>query len=455
MEGRAPRGKNGTGVKLPRSVLAVAVFVSFCATGCTSTVDALRSPDSGVRASAGRRESARLASGQIQHVVYIIQENRSFDNLFHGYPGANTVSSGLDSSGNTIPLAPITLKVPYDISHGSADFFNATDGGKMDGFDKELIEGNGSGYPNPQYGYVPHTQAKLYFEMARSYVLADNAFPSNLDGSWVAHQFAIAAQANAAVDFPKYYGCDRDKSNTITTLTATRQYGPQEQACQNYQTLGDELDAAGLSWRYYTYTNTDWLWSGYSAVKHIRYGPDWSADVVAPETKVLTDIAAGTLATVTWVTPSEPDSDHASSESDRGPDWVASVVNAVGQSEFWNSTAIFVMWDEWGGWYDHVAPPYEDFDGLGIRVPLLVISPYAKKKYVSHVQYETGSILRFIEDQFGLAPLSASDARANDPAADCFDFTQAPRPFVAFKMKMQLRDFIRADASSPGRPDNQ
>ena len=102
-------------------------------------------------------------------------------------------------------------------------------------------------------------------------------------------------------------------------------------------------------------------------------------------------------------------------------------------SQFWNSTVIFVMWDEWGGWYDHVPPPQLDYDGLGFRVPLLVISPYAKQHYVSHVQYEHGSVLRFIEDTFGLGRLSASDGRANSPAPDCLDFTRPPRPFKPFQ----------------------
>jgi phospholipase C len=102
------------------------------------------------------------------------------------------------------------------------------------------------------------------------------------------------------------------------------------------------------------------------------------------------------------------------------------------------------MWDEWGGWYDHVPPPYVDYDGLGMRVPLLVISPYAKKNHVSHVQYEHGSILRFVEDTFGLGRLAASDKRANSPSADCFDFTQAPRAYVPFKTKMSREQFIEA-----------
>jgi phospholipase C len=406
-------------------------------------------------AAAARAERARAASSPIQHVVFIIQENRSFDNLFQGYPKANTVASGLDSKGETVQLVPVPLEATYDVEHFAADFISASDGGKMDGFDKEEVTGKPGSLTHPQYGYVPHSETKLYFEMAKQYVLGDDFFPSNLDSSWVAHQYAIAAQAHGAVDLPTYYeGCDKNRSNRIATWTKARQYGPYEQACQNYTTLGDELDAAGLSWRYYTYATEDWLWSAYGAVRHIRYGPDWQSDVVSPETQVLDDVAAGTLANITWVTPSVADSDHSSSESNTGPDWVANVVNAVGTSPFWNSTAIFVIWDEWGGWYDHVPPPYADYDGLGIRAPLLVISPYAKRDYVSHQQYETASVLRFAEDVFGLSTLSAADARANDPAADCFDFSQQPRPFVPFKTRHGKRDFERADRAHPGRPDD-
>ena len=105
----------------------------------------------------------------------------------------------------------------------------------------------------------------------------------------------------------------------------------------------------------------------------------------------------------------------------------------MGKSKFWDSTAIFVQWDDWGGYYDHVAPPFQDYDGNGFRVPLLVISPYAKKNYVSHQQFETASVLRFAEDLYGLPQMAAADARATSPAADCFDFTQQPRPFVPIK----------------------
>jgi phospholipase C len=408
------------------------------------------SAQTGSFAAAGRLRGAPSGS-PIAHVVFIIQENRSFDDLFQGYPGANTASSGLDSSGNTVALQPIPLEAPYDVAHGAADFVTATDGGKMDGFDKELIEGNAGKYAHPQYGYVPHAESKLYFDMAKQYVLADNMFPSNIDASYVSHQYAIAAQADAAVDLPVYFGCNGSKANVVNTWTQQQQYGPTEQTCRNYRTMADELDAAGLSWRYYAYATDDWIWAGYSSVRHIRYGADW-ANVVAPETKVLKDIAKGDLPSVTWVTPNAADSDHSSSDSKTGPAWVASVVDAVGESKYWNSTAIFVMWDEWGGWYDHVVPPREDYDGLGIRVPLLVISPYAKQHYVSHVQYETGSVLRFIEDTFGLATLAASDARAADPAADCFDFSKGPRAFKKFA----TAPFAGPVPGAPGgRPDDE
>ena len=153
---------------------------------------------------------------------------------------------------------------------------------------------------------------------------------------------------------------------------------------------------------------------------------------------------------MSWITPTWENSDHAGSNSTTGPSWVASVVNAVGGSKYWDSTAIFVFWDDYGGWFDPVAPQMLDYDGLGLRIPMLIISPYAKKGYVSHVQYEHGSILRFVEDQFGLPQLSASDARATSPAADAFDFNKPPRKFVPIKSKYDLRYFL--DQPSSGHP---
>jgi len=377
------------------------------------------------------------ATGKIQHVVIIVQENRSFDNLFHGYPGADTVSSGLDSNNQVIRLQPVGLEDRYVLDHSAAAMFSACNGTPpgqnctMNGFNNDISNG---GPANPQYVYVPHAESKPYFALANEFVLADRMFQSHLDESFVSHQYLIAAQADSAVDLPKaLWGCDGGSDDTVETITQNRTYGPQLQACFDYMTLGDELDHARLTWRFYTSTinSNGGEWSGYQAVRHIRYGPDWGTDVITPQTQFFTDLAGGNLANVTWITPTCETSDHVNCGGKLGPQWVSTLVNAIGESQFWNTTAIFVMWDDWGGLYDHVPPPYEDYDGLGFRVPLLMISPYARQGSVTHVQYETGSILRFIEDRYGLSQLSASDARANDPANDpaAFDFAQSPRAY--------------------------
>jgi len=146
------------------------------------------------------------------------------------------------------------------------------------------------------------------------------------------------------------------------------------------------------------------------------------------------DAKNGALPSLSWVTPDAQDSDHPGSGSDTGPSWVGTVVNAIGNSPDWNSTVIFVVWDDWGGWYDNVPPPQLDFKGLGIRVPCIIISPYAKKGYVDHTQYEFGSFLHFSEQVFGLRALGPASAGYTDQRANsifnAFDFMQKPRPFV-------------------------
>ncbi len=397
-------------------------------------------------------------AGKISHIVYIVQENRSFDNLFQGYPHADTVSSGKISNGETIKLKPVSLSVEYVIDHSAAAMFAACHGtGKlrgtecrMDGFNKEY---NAEGPPNvkyPEYVYVPHSDSKPYFDMAHEGVLADRMFQSHLDESFVSHQYVIAAQAASSVDLPYgQWGCGGGSDSSVPTITQNRKIGPLQRACFDYQTLGDELDRAHLSWRFYTSkygspsSGDGSFWSSYQAVKHIYYGPDWRRDVITPNWKFITDVRAGKLANFTWVTPVCDDSDHVNCPGGYGPSWVSALVNAVGRSKFWNSTAIFIQWDDWGGLYDHVPPPFEDYDGLGFRVPLIVLSPYAKRDYVSHTQFETASVLRFAENLWGLGQLAAADKRANSPAIDCFDFSQQPRPFVKIDAPLPPKFFMQ------------
>ena len=395
----------------------------------------MRGPDFSARALAGPRRPS-----PIKHIIFLMQENRSFDNLWQGYPGADTRSWGLDSKNAIIKLQPIPLEAPYDINHSLSDFLNDVDGGKMNGFDLNQVYGQ-SHPKSPTYGYVPQSETTLYWNMANQYVLADHMFTSHIDMSFVSHQYFIAGQAQNSVNIPSgVWGCPGGPADMISTLNQNRTVGSQQVACFDYTTLGDELDAAHKSWRYYAASKED-MWSAYQAIDHIYNGKDWN-NVLSPSAQFITDVQAGKLANFTWIAPDCTHSDHPGCYSNKGPSWVASVVDAVGQSKFWKTSQIFVMWDEWGGWYDHVPPPYVDYDGLGIRVGLLMIGPYDKEGYVTHVQYEHGSVLRFAEDQFGLPRLAASDARANSPEGDAIDFTQKPRRFQSFNVKEKTSDFF-------------
>lgn len=387
------------------------------------------------------------ANAKIRHVVIIVQENRSFDDLFQGFPGADTQAYGYTSKGRKIALRSLGLATGWDIGHDSSNYYLACDGVgrlpgthcKMDGFNEEYLSCGGPHtpfpcpHPNPQYAYVPRREVRPYFDLASQYVLADRMFPSNFDGSsFISHQYFIAGQASSSVDYPiAEWGCDGGPQDTIGTITQLRAPSKRIQACFGNRTLGDELDGAKVTWRYYAtgLERPGGIWSAYQAIRHIRYGPDWKDHIVSPPTRFFKDVESGRMPSVSWITPTCANSDHAGCNSGHGPDWVASLVNAVGKSPYWSSTAIFVVWDDYGGWYDHVPPPHVDYDGLGMRVPLIVVSPYAKRGYVSHVRYEHGSILRFVEDRFGLARLAATDERASSPATDCFDFHQAPRRF--------------------------
>ncbi len=404
----------------------------------------------------------------IQHVVIIIQENRSFNNLFYGYPGAKTVTYGYDSANSKIPLKPVSLATKWDLQHNGHGFITSCNGtGKipgtkcrMNGFDRETC--NPSEGPCPKkskylaYSYVPHSETTPYFEMAKQYVLADQMYASDFDvSSFESHQYLIAGvNPESSVDYPRgNWGCTGGPSDPIFVLGKDRKWGVKTEApCWDPKTLADELDAANLSWAFYSvpvrasggqdcggdsHSGATGIWSAYQAIKHICYGPDWDADVApfSPPSKFLTDIAGGQLRAVTWITPTYADSDHGGSNSATGPSWVASLVNAIGESPYWDSTAIFILWDDSGGWYDPEPPAYlkdSGYDGLGYRLPLLIISPYAKKGVVSHTHYEHGSILKFVEEAFKLAPLAASDSRANS-TADAFDFKHPPRTFVPIK----------------------
>ena len=393
------------------------------------------------------------SNSPITHVVVIMQENRTFDNLFHDFPGADSAQSG-SNLGTMVQLSPVPLATPYDLDHTHIAWWKAWHNGQMDGF------GAAQAAPNPPlyaYSYVPKSEIQPYWTLATQYTLGDRMFQSNTGPSFVAHQYMIAGQSGESDENPNegIWGCDAPPGSTVALLGPGGTDLPGVYPCFDYQTVADLLDTAGITWRYYApadNVNPGPAWSAYEAIHHIFFGSDWPKNVISPQTQVLTDVANGELATVTWVVPDYAHSDHAGIYgSNQGPDWVGSVVNAIGSSPFWDSTAIFISWDDWGGWYDHVPPQTIDKMGPGFRVPLIVVSPYAKHGYVSHQVYETASLLTYIETNWGLPNLGTRDATANG-LSDCFDYSQKPKPYVPVHTNVTPEKLMQEKPTGP--PDD-
>ncbi len=438
----------------------------------------------------------------IQHVVIVVQENRSFDNLFATFPGANgatrgqmKVKQGSHYVDKWVTLKATPLVIKYDLSHCRPAYLAAYDNGKMDGFNLEVLNACGSGQQagTKPYQYVNKTAIHPYWDIAKQWVLADAMFQTQGSGSFTAHQDLIRGgscirlcpspqpSTQTLVDNPTYWpwGCDAPPSVVTYTLNINGEQklnGPYPCSKKfpnynGYHTLGDLLDAAGVSWKYYTpcFSTTAQpgcspssdchgskpncngsLLNAFDVIYPVRNGPEWGTNVSWPETKIFTDISNGKLPAVSWVIPADGNSDHPNQpcSCDDGPSWVASVVNAVGQSKYWNSTAVIVVWDDWGGFYDHVPPPFIDkYGGLGFRVPMLVVSPYAIKGsgaagYVSHTQYEFGGILAFVEQNWNLGSLGTTDARATS-IGDVFNYKQSPRKFKKIPSKLNEDHFLR------------
>jgi phospholipase C len=233
--------------------------------------------------------------------------------------------------------------------------------------------------------------------------------------------------------------------------------------CFEHQTLTDLFNAKGITWRYYT-PKPGSLWTAPNAIQHMCgpnvpppnatscTGSDWINHVVLDYTQVLTDVANNQLQQVSWVIPSAQVSDHSNISDGSGPSWVASVVNAIGNSPYWANTAIFITWDDWGGWYDHVAPKVINSYEYGFRVPLIVVSPYAKAQHISKNTHDFGSLLKFMEETFNVPSLGNVDVTADD-FSDCFDFNQTPLTFQTIPAKFNAAHFLN-DHSPPGDPDD-
>jgi phospholipase C len=383
----------------------------------------------------------------IKHVIIIMQENRSFDEYFGVYPGVNGIPQGVrltvsPGSSQTVPPYLETNPNPKGGPHSWEAAREAYDNGKMDGF--VWTSGQNA------MGYYDYHMLPYYWTYASNYVLFDNFFESVLSYSLPAHLYLVAGQSGGYVT---------GKAPGVFDI----------------KTIMQELQPAGISWKYYVGTtfsgqfspalvnedpdptdnwvlgnvwlnNTDnagggsssqatspdaaqtpkyGLWNLLPHIAAIMNNPDLlSHDVAGSE--FYGDVQSGNLPQVSWVMPAPSVSEHPNAGPELGQKYAVGLVNTIMQSQYWKDSAIFVVWDDWGGFYDHVPPPMVDQYGLGFRVPALLISPYARQNYVSHRLYEFSSFLTLIEDQFGLQALTNRDTSANS-FSDEFDFSQAAR----------------------------
>lgn len=366
----------------------------------------------------------------IKHVVFLIKENRTFDNLFGTFPGADGVSVGMDA-GTPRPLTAGTDGSigTEDIPHCYTCSRQAWNHGAMDGFNQGAVADRWA------YTQLVRSQLPNYWHWAQRFVLGDRFFSSAQGPSFPNHLYAIAAQSGGAHDNPRRapslsqpsntFGCDAPAGQTVQ-IVDTEGHVRSVSPCFDFTTEGDLLSRNGIGWAYYAAQpdQPGYIWSAYSAIRHIRETPEWHRHIL-PVDRLIDDIKADRLPPVTWVAPLFDLSEHPEKNFCVGENWSTRVIDAVMRGPMWKDTAIFLTWDDYGGFYDHVPPPQVDGFGFGIRVPLLVISPFAKPATIDHHLGEFSSVLRFIEDNWGLRRLTDRDRNATDMRYD-FDFSQEP-----------------------------
>ena len=380
----------------------------------------------------------------IKHVVFIIKENRTFDNYFARYPGADGTETGKTSSGETVRLGVAEDVFEPDLGHAFLDGVKSINGGRMDGFDTVTNGETMNGYTSFTRKGIPN-----YWKYADKFVIGDKMFSSMYGPTFPEHLYTVAAQSGRVVGNKDPIGgeggyCDdleeqvirftklspkekrivmrAERNNDADTIV---QYWERVRACFNFKVLPDHLERKGISWHYYA-DDGSWM-NAMLAIKHMRFSKHWGTDIT-PEERFPVDIDKERLAQVSWVVPGPGVNEHPGGPSVCvGENWTVSIVNQIMRSKYWKNTAIFLTWDDFGGFYDHVVPPQYDFMGLGPRVPLLIISPWTKEGYIDSTEYEFSSVLKFIETVFGVDCMTKRDCQAHD-MMNAFDFEQATPP---------------------------
>lgn len=399
---------------------------------------------------AGRTHVAVQGTGKIKHVIFIIKENRTFDSMFGRFPGVDGATTYTDEFGRRRPL----LRQPDKI-HTPVHDFTATklgeDNGKMDGFAR--IQGAvqyASMYGrNVDLADSQFYQADIpnYWRYAQRFTLMDRFFSTTGDNSFSNHLFTVSGKNANVIDVPRganrqpgpdethSWGCDA-RGAVVQHLSGSGKYWITP-PCFSFTTLPDVLTRRGISWKYYVppYRHSGYLWSILNSFRQIRYSPLWKSNVVN-DTRFIKDARSGNLPAVSWLSTSQELSDHpAGSGICLGENWTVRQINAVMSGPHWNDSAIILTWDDFGGFYDHVNPPKGGPNPLlmyGLRVPTIVISPYARRGYIDSRFNSFPSMLRLAETVFRVPATGSMDRKAN-PMLEAFNFSQKPIPPMILK----------------------
>ena len=404
------------------------------------------------------------AASPIQHIIFIVKENRTFDNYFGLFPGANGTSTGyvkVNGVRKQISLNKLPDKAS-DFPHGWNPAHKDYDQGAMDAFN--IGEGSKCATaPYPCYAVAQQSLIPNYWALAQHFVLNDNAWSAMEGPSFPNHLYTVAGGSGASIQTSAInnptnssgtWGCDAPSTARVPLYNGSKVY-----PCFSYSTLADEMQAAGVTWKYYapSFTGTSglgggYVWSALDAFSQIRNTALWKANVVK-WSRLATDAANNALPQFAWVTPPNQYSEHPSSSTCAGENWTTYLVNAIEQSAAWSSTVIILAWDDYGGFYDHVAPPSVDALGYGFRVPMLIISPFADatdnagNAHISHARVELTSPLRLAEEVYGLPSLGRRDATAGSLLQD-LNFNQTPIAPLILPQRTSCSTVTAASAAS-------
>ena len=374
----------------------------------------------------------------IQHVVILIRENRSFDEMFGTFPRADGSTYGSLPNGRIVKLGRTPDHTLLDIDHSGTAAHIAIDGGRMDGFSQltgAIQDGRDIAMTQYRRSDIPN-----YWRYAARFTLDDHFFSTIAGASFPNHLVLVAGTSrntdnNPILTSPNSWGCDSGRYGRVDAVNPLTGKHYFVRPCFNANTLADELQSHNVSWKYYAPPRwkSGYIWSALDYIRHIRYSPLWHQHVVSDKWFVR-DARRGKLPAVSWLVTSQARSDHPPYSICAGENWVVHALNAVMRGPDWRSTVVFLTWDDFGGFYDHVPPPHINAISLGPRVPTIVISPFARAHFIDHNRYDFSSILRYIEALHHLPPLAYYDKHAASLAAD-LNIHQKPLPPLRLKQR--------------------